>query len=351
MAFSVVPLEDQIMIVRASVLLTVLVFTFARCPLNSAARGAAMGDRSVPNSQGIVEYAWVSANEVVCFRDEQHTVAIHKEISGGRETELPALSALLSESIAGGQDQKNVIVGVSPDEKWLLWWVPKGGPSDFHTATLDGKIHRQWRETGAFLSPSWFGEGHRWLFSRENNILPNVNSPSSRAVLTLFDPDAPEALKNIPVEVKTEIAHGAPIARGHLCYAFYCLFQDPAFIPINEYVATGVLYAFDQAGATRYRLEAVVPFRRGLTLDPYAVISPACESLAWLRREPNENRIGIWVSRLDGTDMRRITDLPAAGDELFLHSVVQKLRWANDGKRLSFLHGDALHTIDVDPKP
>lgn len=279
---------------------------------------------------------------------------------------------------------------LSPDRRWLLW-VDDNFHCNVHhhlcsrivAASLDGKARRVWPHLDGWVwHPTWLPDSRGWFAWSSSDagmrvLLARRDEPQTVAGAAMTIPDAQKVafpLAFLPSGRVLGIDQARMKKAGILNHA------EPNVGSVKmSFLASGPkpiveMVAFDPAAPTtilgRYR--AAVPL--GARIATVA-LSPDGRRLAWIVEASDDpqlvsrlrdrlsrllpalvpppaspSRASLWTSRLDGSDAREIGDTPRTLGRrgAFAGSVPSAPQWTPDGKRIGFLHEDALWIVAAD---
>jgi hypothetical protein len=78
------------------------------------------------------------------------------------------------------------------------------------------------------------------------------------------------------------------------------------------------------------------------------VVSPRCDHVAWKLFARERPWAGLWVSRLDGSDMHEVGGVPITRPLTLTDRLFYDIQWRPDGKYLSFVYEDSLYVIPAE---
>lgn len=296
-------------------------------------------------------------NQAFGFALKGETNAFHIDMSPSSQFGTPWIGHLL------------VTCALSPDGKWLLWGAPRSmrlgdHPEMRQALALDGSHRCAWTASAAFSDFHWLPDSRHWVewVEEKSKVVFFIHSmnPSSRTrTLSVALPSSYHMYDITPT--------GYVLARDYNWF-----FRIAGILPsaINSWQFAQCDLDLLHTPSGRVAAVPTHAFRVHLPpglhvelVDPFPVLSPQGDRLAWLAaREyapPNspwlrriwtffgqhrQTLIGLWVSRLDGNQMQEIGHLAYRPKE----EVPQDIRWTPDGKRLSFLYKGGLYTVPAD---
>ncbi len=242
----------------------------------------------------------------------------------------------------------------SPDGLRLLTLTTQSDPPDFHVTGPQRQSElRSYRyEYGGDNLPrlpgvAWLPDSRRWLA---------WSSGHTKQPMRLYSVDAPYS-PPVPLAVPTSMTSLLGVTPDHR------VVQSDA--PAPPATATRITIATFGVYPNRALVRSV-SFPLPMTSQTKELeLAPQGDRLAWLlidsrrsplvtmlvrllpslaARFPPREGISVWVSRLDGTEMREIgfQQTRMTGKD---PNVATDLRWMPDGKHLSFLMNDALYSV------
>ena len=322
-------------------------------------------------------YAWLSDTDILSFRHhspnspntEPTTYASHWNMPTNVETEMP----VLTRAIQAGHGDGPFLDSVSPDGRRVLWINPVSGTHNFYTAFVDGhglvnvRAVMSRANAPSFEEPTWWmGDGHTLL----QTGYPGIHSPLPRQPFAwLLNLDGPERARRIPVISDSEFDNGQ----------FLSAAPDNRLLSMPDEWSGKAGSFLREAHIEERRVDTEV--RRvcqwKVHLPPHvwhckAYFSPCADRVAWLfatrqqfpldvlmhrwfprHAAPEQRQQELWISRADGSDMRRVGDiitnspdpkrLPADDVE------IEQMQWLPNGKQISFLYDHSLYLLDVPP--
>lgn len=233
----------------------------------------------------------------------------------------------------------------SPDGKWLLW-PPAPGSQTWSAARVADGRRLEWESPEKVTDDGqgfWMPDGRRWveMLDADRDTRLRVRGIDNAGAAGAF-----------------EIRHGFLV--NH--YRHLGFLDATRAIGVGQWVGDGAV------GVAEYAVTPNPPSGRFFLLkappDAYgpveAALSPGGDRLAWrfehkpppfgltffngtaLGRSFEPSRVGLWVSRIDGGDMRLIGFVNVGT------GAMEMLRWTPDGKRVSFLHQNQLWSVPAD---
>lgn len=297
-------------------------------PIRSLERG--------PNSA----YFWLSNDELLLLWPDSGGGVVRYHPSRRALAAADGLGKTLADCDLTSERARSL--QLSPDGKRLLWPGTERDRVWFAAEVANGE-RREWdgsESIGYGAQALWMPDGRHWA-----ELIDSCNETRLR-VHAVGEPGG------------FEIRHGF-FAGGYRHLGFL---DATRAIGIAREVSEGTVQAVE------YEVRPNPPPRRLFSLkvpsDAYgaveATLSPRGDRLAWrFEHKPAPfglrflngatlvhafpaSRVALWVSRPDGSGMRRIGVVAPGSDAL------QALRWTPDGKRVSFLHGNRLWSVPVD---
>jgi hypothetical protein len=237
---------------------------------------------------------------------------------------------------------------LSPDGQRLIyarWNFPV--PFTYTCIALDGTEVTRWRSSEHWVRSLWLPDGRRWLE-------PVYKGNDTKAVV-IHDTVRPD--KNMRIAVPG--THGVGFALG--------VTQEERLVGVvrnsGQPVASVQMIDCDFLSPVPTIHEYTVRFPRFCTLRGVQ-LSTKRDRLAWvllydstpqlslwlhqiLPRIPlnPQPTVGLWVSRLDGTNMTEIGHVAAASDGE--PKLGYSLQWVPGDKKLSFSHNNVLFTVPI----
>ncbi|HZO91550.1 MAG TPA: hypothetical protein VFB38_24725 [Chthonomonadaceae bacterium] len=304
------------------------------------------------------DYYWLSNQKVLfCRKDSRGREPLFCFVPAtGQEKPLPALSRLLQAS-AGDP----ATIKVSPDGQWLIW--ASAHRNRICGARLDGS-----RSFRGFLSaPSsfhWLGRSGRWV----ECLWGDQGAACCHALV--HSVSSPHRLRRVPVTPRLSAPFLITLtSHQHLL---------TASVPEGRLNGSRFRVSIQQAGLGNNRAPhrrftiALPPGRKLCELE----FSPNGDRVVWLLEESyvppvsawlhrvcpeysasSGPALGIWISRLDGTQMREVGCVPVTRSWQEHNRVpIQQwarlwpvhIHWLPDGKQLSFVYRDALWMVPAD---
>ncbi len=373
----------------------VAILMMGRSPLeepNLLRRAQLVATRQQWQSGG--QYGWLSNRELLFQRS---WISSDLPQSGFFRYDVDTKTAThddkLTDALKSGYSMR-----VSPDGKWLLSGImsrydarQKKEQSFYAVIRIaDGTPVRRFVEDG-FITTAWCGDSRHWMEFSGRHVAPpgtvppvNMNAqPVSVQRVGIGCIDAPERMQ------MTDIAPNSLLRKPGLTSAWNyspgrIAVLDPnrlliwerqpypsrsivvqeiglqSATPAHSYVLTppgkrGIVHVEFTAKGDRVGLKLAEHFEdNGLFSYLRALLHLPISS-------PGASRQSLWVSRVDGSDMREVGAAPDQripmsgsgpidedGEHLRGPSSPRQLRWLPDGKHLSFSYKDDLYTITAD---
>jgi hypothetical protein len=320
-------------------------------PIGNAGSYHWLSDQEALNIRGVHTKATSGANSsVFMITSFGSPVAVLYDLKTGKETPLTALTRLFASTT-------DVDLYPSPDGKWALW-PDKDGVAG---ATVDGKRQYRLREQSfQYGTALWLKDSRHWLhflWNKDNTRIVQAH---------IHDIEAPDVVEKLPV------TSPGPISES---YPGITLAQDRLYVdrlhasnhPLNSPTELPI-YECDLHAGAKPSHKYVVKMPPDTVIDDF-VFSPRGDQIAWklkLERVPPmarllhrlyprysaspEHAVGLWVSDLDGRNLREIghLDLHPAANSDTAEPEPEDVQWLPDGKRLSFLYKQALWIVPID---
>jgi len=315
-------------------------------------------------------YVWLSDHELIRFpvdtkQDGQgNSMTIMRAEQLDTKTGLRTPLTDLSRRLRAQRDYASLF-RLSPDGKWLVYAANNSDDdyprSHFYVSEVGGPREREWplEDAASNGMPSmppgavWLPDSRRWLeLAPDETGLLGVRMHS-------LDVDSPKAL---------------PVTAPARLRSLLGVTPDYRLIATDFYVSPGSAARSVDLYEVGLYPNPTPPRRHTLRAPPNAQIldialSPRGDRLAWafyFSRVPTgmqwlarfipslRKRLrprvgaGLWVSRLDGSEMREIgyqeidPNVPAP-----LRLAPAEIHWTPDGRRLSFVYKNALYTVPV----
>jgi hypothetical protein len=299
-------------------------------------------------------YRWQSTDRLIALREDGNRYrAVYINGTTGAQTDATAITNRIVTRHPGWAFGGWL---VSEDGKWLLRQRYKNNRWIWMAAEIYGnRTLERPMPVGAYApaNPGW----RAWLpDSRHWAEVRNVNNS---LVGNIFSVDTPE-VRTFPLAAP---AAAFSTARGNSLAPIG--FTPPRHALMADWypgqIVDILVYDFD--------LDKPAALPRQFTLKRPADsridelhLSPNGDRIAWLlycehspfiaryfgRWMPRpDSTVELWVSRLDGTGTRLVGSQPVAHNLGPQKDCPQQVRWAPDGKRLSFLYGKKLYIIQA----
>ena len=325
-------------------------------PLPHAIRIISLGpDNStrVAGKIGGVMQPWLSDHEVLHFRGSQ---LYRYDVAAKTDTLLAGLTHQVKSSPCF-----LYFLEASPNGQQVFWGMSANNP--IFVATVDGARREQWDGDGGMTQPFWCAGGKHWLqfhfggsptalhftkIERHSLEAPQTSEtfqsppPGLNGLDILAAPSADEVIARTPDVVKFETSKpskGVKQADGSMAFTF-------TDTPTLRRAQTILVWNLHEAQPLhRYAID--------LPGKVYEVaVSPDGERAAWLLQD-GTGKIGamaLWVSKLDGTGLRKLGNFGAGGKASYGSGMNFPLQvvWVPGGKKVSFLYGGALWTVPAD---
>ena len=298
------------------------------------------------HSLGIVAPLWRNAHQVLRLDGGGLRASVVDTTSGSR-TPLTNFSAILNRQTVSG------LFGVflSPDGNWLLWSSFSSRPRSrpvWIAATLDGSRVVTWPRDGSVAFPkiAWMRDNRHWLEIQNGDELRQATGFKARVLFYSLDKPG---VKTLPLQVPDWVSGCWFTPKEHLIVASLVGgagtddvydFAFPAPQPVRKITLS--LPATDVTDC------ALSPAGKQFAWQLYKVhLSPranlAERAVALLLRRRTTYTHSIWVSDLDGGNLRQITPETERAGPAYIH-------WTPDGKNVGYRYDDALWTVSTQAK-
>lgn len=329
-------------------------------------------------------YFWLDDSNILFFRTAPADgyQAIRLELPAKVETPVPALR--MEPGLVRFSDW---LPALSPDGKWLLWQERTERLNRIVICAVDGSRRMAWpqqarlpvRDVNRALNQplneyGWMPDSKQWVrmthtpTGLQAELYP-LNNPKAKTVLPLLPPVGiplglfrPQAFFFLPtgriLAIPYNVHFVAPTPEGReLEHREVTRRTHGGMVRVTNLGVGNTAALPGQTATISLPLGAeggsLVPSPRG---DRLAWFMVEKENTFWseqiLRWLPHDMPFGpryslsLWVSRSDGRGMRKLGKLKTEPTLQF--RLLNMLRWTPDGKRLSFLHDNALWTVPVD---
>ena len=305
-------------------------------------------------------------------RSERHNWVGHADLvdpNTGARTLLPGLTDLLNRTMILPITWMTEFTA-APDGDWIYWQSYETGGKNFglhgfHAAALDGSSYREWASLGVHNN-----DIHFFLDGRH---LVHLNARDEEVIIRDLQ-NADNDLRYVGKEVDQAVLEHCASQQSvfldvHPCYRG----GEESIAVIDTYRAEDRLpfmlhhlWRPDEVATPLHTLE--FELSEGTLYAPStAILSPdqtwICYYL-WFQRDASEadslsveikrKRLAfesLWVSRADGSGMRKIGEMYlepfGKGPPLPQHPLWQ-VAWRPDGKALSFIHKENLYIVRVE---
>jgi hypothetical protein len=283
----------------------------------------------------------------------EYTRLEHVSILKGNDAPQPALDEQIAELYKQFPTLKLSGPLISPNGKWLLWDTPVYSiPTMFFAISSDGSKVLRWPK-----------EPHE---DYANELLWNANSagwirlrysPDGIGLrrAELFDLGAargPMVVSFPPNSLGGRLLGRVPDGRL-LISNWWTIKQDVAYCALFDLGAPKLpvrSYSIKSPYGTEIRALALSPQGTRLAWSVYSK-PPSVNGPLWLRRlratfgmAAPRNSMELWLSRFDGSDMRRLGAIPSSFGKI---GNVGDCRWSPNGKQLAFAYNHSLYVLSV----
>lgn len=284
---------------------------------------------------------WRNAHQVLRLDGGGLGAAVVDTISGSK-TPVPHFTAILGRQTVSGPFG----VSLSPDGNWLLWHSFSNGPQSrpiWIAAALDGSRVVTWPRDGAVAFPkiAWMQDNRHWLEVQNGEELRQATGFKARVLFYSLDKPG---VKTLPLQVPDWVSGCWFTPKGHLVVASLVGgagtddvydFAFPAPQPVRKVTlslpATDVTECALSPQGDRFAWQLYK-----VHLSPRANLAERAVSLL-LRRQTAYTH-SIWVSDLDGGNLRQITPETERAGPAYIH-------WTPDGKSIGYRYSDALWIV------
>jgi len=297
-------------------------------------------------------YGWLSNDAFLLARtdrDHPRGVLFRRELASGRETPLPALTALYNQADGGS------ILRISPDGQWVLWWTGKIHDVGIHGARLDGSAHFQVPKAKAEwdnLYLFWLADSRRFV-----ELAMPVKNKFTRALVRSVE--KPQVAETLPItdaspfqSVCAIAGRDIALASGDRLIALPCALNG--YGPIESNPTIGMTAILNPKIGADQTLPFDLPGKANTFCG--VALSARSDRIGWIVAElpqEGETRVALCVSRLDGSHWAEIgfeqTAKPDTGFgdhlEKFMSESPGTMQWLPDGKSLSFFYKGDLYTV------
>ncbi|HZT40651.1 MAG TPA: hypothetical protein VFA07_00610 [Chthonomonadaceae bacterium] len=335
-------------------------------------------------------YFWKSPHEALLFHltmsvPPNCSVELY-DTATGRRRAMPSFSRIFQQSAVsnmaivqiffgrGAASNARRILGItlrnacsiSPDGAWMLYRNWAGGANNpFRTLTLSLNGSRRivwpaWSETrfDMIRQPFWLPDSRHWA-----EIVYDHTSHTFLAAVYGLDGKHYTGVIARGRWLWSGEVHGITQSGSVLIRKFNTPALPKRLVQIMEWDLQGILAHRANGSAHARTISIRMPANTEEVSGPDPRISPQGDRLAWVLTLENAHpepawlqrlwalfgqrqrkTFGLWVSHLDGSQLREIGHINYQPDD----EVPQDIRWTPDGKRLSFLYKGALYTVPVD---
>jgi hypothetical protein len=231
---------------------------------------------------------------------------------------------------------------LSPDGQWLLWPTARTNPDvQWVAATLDGE-QQLWKQIADPTSERkhlgnsayWLHDKTGWVelvtrYSEKQYTLPRAH---------IYHLGNPAPVKTVEIE---ELGIGLDVGMTH--DGRVMMYHPPEN---QDSITTAVFSLVGLEGDVVKPERLMVPIPK--TQNVWEVtLSPQGDRLAWVLDEirGGESINAIYVSNVDGTELRPIGTAPSVEISNHRYSSPNKVRWLPDGSRLSFRYNKGIHVV------
>ena len=325
-------------------------------PLPHAIRVISLGpdnsSRMAGKVSGVIQ-PWLSDHEVLHFR---HGQLYRYDVAAKTDTLLAGLTHQVKSSPCF-----LYFLSASPYGQQVVWGMSANNP--IFVATGAGRRREQWDGDGGMTQPFWCADGKHWLqfhfggspaaihFTKiemhsldASQTSESFASPPSglNGLDILAAPSADEVIARTPDVVKFETpkpSKGVKQPDGSMAFTF----TDTPTLRRAQTISVWSLHRAEPLHRYAINLPGKVQ---------EVAVSPDGERAAWLLQD-GTGKVGaasLWVSKLDGTGLRKLGNFGAGGKaahDLGMDFPLQVV-WVPGGKQVSFLYGEALWVVTVD---
>lgn len=332
-----------------------------------------------------VDSPWLSARALLHYGKGRRI--FRYDLNTKTDDALPALTAQVASSPAYAR-----FLLVSPSGKWVLWG--ESGNNPFFVADVAGRHRFQWPGNGGLSEPYWCADGHRWVEMKFSGGGATFNPKVEYTRALLHDANAPSASVPLPaipsrmqgLDILSFVGPNQIIARAPDAISYGNSKN------VSSAAADGSLtMSFTEVRTPRatqqisvWKLGQAAPLSHWTIHLPgvasEVTVSPRGNRVAWLlspvpsKTLPTtlrEETASLWVSRLDGGEMRQIGSVTkrippldvrrlqqtllagvpldaATQKKLSLLSGPSQVRWLPGGRAISFQNEGALWVVPVE---
>ncbi len=304
--------------------------------------------RSKRRGVGVWDYLWLSDREILYtdlrVRPKSQRLLVKRDVDTEAVTTVRAFKSA----------QRNFMVGemtarISPDKKTLLWVGSSYELLPLATTEQRSFPHNRAQIVGnrvlvPFIpSVAWLPDSRRWIeiqgLSRASSIV--LHSPDTKATTTIPLPTGVGDQEVLGVTPKNQ----AIISRRRGALLDVLILVDlnanpalvrtlPTVAPPNADIEEMVLSPQGDR----------IAWKTNTWHDLQSAVSEFMSGLKGTGQRGRVTGYAIWVSRLDGTEMKQLgmERLPNSGFGF------EHLRWLPDGKSVSFVYKNGLYTVPAE---
>ena len=284
---------------------------------------------------------WRNAHQVLRLGGAGRGASVVDTLSGS-ETPLTRFNAVLNMK----ESFDTFRVSLSPDGNWLLWAGFSDRPQSrpvWIAAALDGSRVVTWPRDGSVSFPkiAWMQDNRHWLEIQNGEELRQATGFKARV---LFYSLNKPGVRTLPLQVPNWVSGCWFTPQGHLIVAslvggagtndvYDFAFPDPQ--PVRKITlslpATDVTECALSAKGGQFAWQLYK-----VHLTPRANLAERAASLL-LRRQAAYTH-SVWVSDLDGSNLRQLTPETERVGPSYIH-------WTPDGQSVGYRYDDALWTV------
>jgi len=296
-------------------------------------------------------YAWLSESTIAYQRGPAF---YRRELRTGHESLVKGFPILSQAEYFGGRER----VRFSPDGRWLLW----NNNGNLSARMVDGSKRLRWLgENHPSLmeavpdQPLWMPDSRRWVFP----ITKVSGRRFNLAALLMGSTDQPARIDRADLQGTDVDTWSIVGVRQDRLLLELITNPHPHPPPVNSVELAEVGFGPKRTPLRRFTVR--LPFTANVQ---QVEASPRSDRLIWLLRYEeipvfqrllrrlypsyqvsSRNLLGLWISRLDGSQMREIghivTGYPYTDDE------PQLFEWMPDDEHMSFVYRQKLYTVSI----
>ena len=343
---------------------------------------------AIPGAQfGFGDYQWLSNSQLLIERDAQDSRfsagLFRWNLASGTLKNEAALRVLLPR--ANGETLR-----VSPDGAWLLSGEVQDrrwndfGHHCYYVCRADGTRPKRRAAGNGFMLTRWLADSRHWVELYVNEIAPN-SAPNGRImqiqrikICDVSQPDqsrsmniTPSSPLNLPRVASCSFAGG----ENRILACTQTSYEPNTQIVVYEFslIPSAPLRLYRIRSPGRRRVIQILFNARGdrmlwklLERRQPGIINQVLHRLMPSFNAYGVDRVSLWVSRIDGSDIHEVggvnnpglrlgtveslsgpTD-PETGEYEWGAPVPHKIRWAPDGRRIGFVYKSAIWTAAVE---